>query len=116
MDLVVERILKSAKYKGYTQKQLAEKIGVHPQVVTAWKNGSTSYTDYMVKISSVLGVTIDYLYTGTETEEAPPTAEQQLDSALAAELAPLTPDEVALVRVFVQGLKAGRKAPTSPDK
>ena len=116
MDEVVERILQKAKESGLDQKTLAKKIGVRQPTITEWKNGTTaSYTKYIQQLAEVLDTTADYLLFG-KTEEAPPTAELQLDSALAAELASLTPDEVPLVRVFVQGLKAGRKAPTSPDK
>ena len=79
------------------------------------KGTTSSYTKDIQQLAEVLDTTADYLLFG-KNEEAPSTAEQQLDSALAAELATLTPDEVPLVRVFVQGLKAGRKAPTSPDK
>ena len=116
MDEVVERILQKAKEKGLDQKSLAKKIEIRHQAITEWKNGTTaSYTKYIQQLAEVLDTTADYLLFG-KTKGAPPTAEQQLDSALAAELATLTPDEVPLVRVFVQGLKAGRKAPTSPDK
>lgn len=116
MDEVVERIIEKMKSQGFDQTTLAKKIGVRQPTITEWKKGTTaSYKKYIQQLAEVLDTTADYLLFG-ELQEAPPTAELQLDSALAAELASLTPDEVPLVRVFVQGLKAGRKAPTSPDK
>ena len=110
-------IFKILEKKGMEQKEFARQINVSEKIVSTWSTGrSKSYAKHLPKIAKVLDTTVDYLLTGKESQEAPPTAELQLDSALAAELASLTPDEVPLVRVFVQGLKAGRKAPTSPDK
>ena len=110
-------IFKILEKKGMEQKEFARQINVSEKIVSTWSTGrSKSYAKHLPKIAKVLDTTVDCLLAGKEPQEAPPTAEQQLDSALAAELATLTPDEVPLVRVFVQGLKAGRKAPTSPDK
>ena len=117
MDEVAERIIRTAKIRGYNQKQLAQKLGIHPQVVTDWKKGpSTSYTDYLPKIAETLGVTTDYLLTGKEPVIQFHIPEQHLDDELVAELTSATPDEITQVRAYLQGLKAGRKAPVFPDK
>ena len=115
MNPEVERILKTAKDRGLNQKQLAQKLGIHPQVITAWKGGSTSYTDYVAHIAEILETTTDYLHTGKEPQ-AVPLPEDQLDAALVAELTTATPEEITQVRAFLQGLKAGRRGPASPDK
>ena len=102
---------------GMEQKEFAQKINVSEKTVSAWRNGrAKSYTKHLKIIADVLGTTTDYLHTGKEGAAVPSAAEQQLDSALAAELATATPEEVMLVRAYIQGLKAARKAAPSPDK
>ena len=111
MDAVVNRILECAKSKGLDQKALAQRIGIRQQAITEWKKGITSsYTKYIQQLADVLETTADYLLTGEQI-----TAEQRLDSALAEELATATPEEVMLVRAYIQGLKAARKAAPSQD-
>ena len=111
LDAVVNRILECAKSKGLDQKALAQRIGIRQQAITEWKKGITSsYTKYIQQLADVLETTADYLLTGEQI-----TAEQRLDSALAEELATATPEEVMLVRAYIQGLKAARKAAPSQD-
>lgn len=106
MDSTVERILKAAKEKKITQKELAAQIGVHAQVITDWKNGSTSYQRYMQKISDLLGVSADYLLTGQKS-----TAQNAADPELAAALSQfekLTPEQRAKVIGYMEGLISSR--------
>ena len=56
------------KKKGVTQEQLATYLGVSPQAVSKWENGSYPEGDLLPKISEYFEVTISYLY-GQETEK-----------------------------------------------
>ena len=55
------------KKKGVTQEQLANHLGVSPQAVSKWENGSYPEGDLLPKISEFFGVSISYLY-GQEKE------------------------------------------------
>ena len=56
------------KKKGVTQEQLATYLGVSPQAVSKWENGSYPEGDLLPKISEYFEVSISYLY-GQETEK-----------------------------------------------
>lgn len=112
----VDRIFALVSQKGIEQKEFARLVGVSDKTASAWACGrSKSYTKSLSKIAEVLGTTTDYLHTGKEPQIAP-LPEDQLDAALVAELTTATPEEITQVRAFLQGLKAGRRGPASPDK
>lgn len=50
------------KDKKITQEQLATYLGVSPQAVSKWENGSYPEGDLLPKIADYFGVSIDYLY------------------------------------------------------
>ena len=104
MDSTVERILKTAKAKKISQKELAAQIGIHAQVITDWKNGSTSYQRHMQKISDILGVSTDYLHTG---QESAPASDPELAAAL-SQFEKLTPEQRAKVIGYMEGLISSR--------
>lgn len=107
MDVVVQRILKTAKEKGMNQKQLAEKLEIHPQVVTDWKTKSTSYNQYIDKLTELLGVSADYLLHGAEAAPVP-VDDPEIAEALAV-FGDLTAAERAKVFGYIEGLRAQRK-------
>ena len=118
MDEIVQRILDCAKENGLEQKDLARKIGVHPQVITAWKNQekpSKSYRKYVDSIAEILGTTSDYLLTG-QKENPAPKMEDGIDeniNRLLDVLGDLTPEEQRQVIAYAQGIQAGHKTPAS---
>lgn len=61
---VFAKRMREAREKcGLKQKELAEKIGVTPQTISAYeKNGKIPTLDNAASISQVLGVSIDWLY------------------------------------------------------
>ncbi len=61
----LKRIRKS---KGFTQEQLAEKVGVSAQAVSKWEMNSYPDPQLLPRIAEILGVTIDELY-GIRKEE-----------------------------------------------
>lgn len=58
------------KKRGVTQEQLALHLGVSPQAVSKWENGSYPDGDLLPRLADYFEVSIDYLY-GREKEKAP---------------------------------------------
>ena len=55
-------------YLGMTNKELAEKVGITASNIgKGQRQGSSPSADTAVKIASVLGVTVEYLVTGSNT-------------------------------------------------
>lgn len=50
------------KEKGITQEELANVLGVSPQAVSKWENGSYPDGDLLPRLADYFNVTIDYLY------------------------------------------------------
>ena len=60
------QLKKYRKNNGYTQKQLAEVVGVTQQAVAKWEtNKALPNPEMLQKISSILNVTVDTLLDGT---------------------------------------------------
>lgn len=64
------RISHFRKEKGYTQEEMAEKLGVTPQAVSKWEN-DISYPDILLlpKIAEMLGVSVDELLSGESKKD-----------------------------------------------
>lgn len=58
------------KEKKVTQEQLAGYLGVSPQAVSKWENGSYPEGDLLPRIADYFSVSIDYLY-GREEKDCP---------------------------------------------
>ena len=107
MDKAVERILSLMKEKGYDQKTFAEQLGIRAQIITDWKKGTTtSYTRYIQRIAELLGVSADYLLTGTVADSAT-VGDPDLAAAL-AQFEKLTPEQRAKVIGYMEGLISSR--------
>ena len=64
------QLKKYRKKNGYTQKQLAEAVGVTQQAVAKWETDKASPDPEMLqKISSILNVTVDSLLDATTTKD-----------------------------------------------
>ena len=64
------QLKKYRKNNGYTQKQLAEAVGVTQQAVAKWETDKASPDPEMLqKISSILNVTVDSLLDGTTPKD-----------------------------------------------
>lgn len=68
-------LIKYRKRYGLTQNQLANQLGVTPQAVSKWENGSYPDADFFPKISEALGVSLDVLF-GLSVEREIPDIEQ----------------------------------------
>ena len=67
------------KEKKVTQEQLALKLGVSPQAVSKWENGSYPEGDLLPAIADFFDVSIDYLYGRSDREK---TIEQKVFEAV----------------------------------
>lgn len=64
------QLKKYRKNNGYTQKQLAEAVGVTQQAVAKWETDKASPDPEMLqKISSMLNVTVDSLLDGATSKD-----------------------------------------------
>lgn len=69
-DPVRERIFQKIEETEISQKELANSLGISPQTITDWKNGkSNSFAKKLHLIAPVLGVTVLWLLSGTESKE-----------------------------------------------
>lgn len=69
------------KNRGVTQEQLATHLGVSPQAVSKWENGSYPDGDLLPQIADYFEVSIDYLY-GRAKDNV--SIEQQIMDAIAS--------------------------------
>lgn len=66
------RLLSFRKKSGFSQEELAEKIGVSRQAVSKWERAEASPdTDNLIALAAVYGVTLDELITGGSTDGKP---------------------------------------------
>jgi len=71
MDTVFSsQLQKLRKEQGVTQESLAVHLGVSPQAVSKWENGSYPDGDLLPKIADFFGVSIDYLYGRAKEDSA----------------------------------------------
>lgn len=63
---IAERIMDLRKKKGWSQEELAERLGVSRQSVSKWESGaSVPDINRILEMSQIFGVTTDYLLKGT---------------------------------------------------
>lgn len=71
MDEVLKRIIDLIGPKHGASKLLADHLGIHPNVITNWKNGrNKSYRGYLPQIADYFGVSVDYLLGNEEKTPA----------------------------------------------
>ena len=69
MDKMLSIIIDLIGAKHGAIKELAEYLGITPNVVTNWKNGSNkSYRKYLKEIANYFGVSVDYLMGNEDTD------------------------------------------------
>jgi len=66
-----EILKKLRKSRSLTQEQVAEHLGVSPQAVSKWENGSYPDGDLIPRVAKFYGVSVSYLY-GEEGETKSP--------------------------------------------
>ena len=76
---LAERLVASRKAGGYTQSEIAEKLGVSFQAVSLWERGETTpELDKLVELASLFGVSLDWLIAGRQEERILPEFEELL--------------------------------------
>lgn len=73
------QLQKLRRDSGITQEALASHLGVSPQAVSKWENGSYPDGDLLPRLADFFGVSIDYLYGRAKKEVS---AEQHIIDAL----------------------------------
>lgn len=72
MDIIVERIVAELKKQNKSRADLAQYIGVTPNVITDWKSGRIkSYKKYIHAIAKYLDVSVEYLKGETDQKKKP---------------------------------------------
>ncbi len=62
MKIFIERLLEQRTLNGYTQKQLAEMLGITQPSYIRYENGTSEPTqENLVKLADIFGVSVDYL-------------------------------------------------------
>lgn len=106
MDEMLNRILACMGPTHGAGKALAEHLGVSPNVVTNWKNGSLhSYRKYVDKIAAFYGVSADYLRGETEERSGSVVKDAAGDEFIAfygSVKEDLTEDDLDDIRVAMQ--------------
>lgn len=83
-----KKIQKLRKDQGWTQEELAEKIGVSSQAVSKWETDMSSPDISLLRdLAALLGVTVDYLLSPEETVEpevrmVPETQKKKLEDMI----------------------------------
>ena len=73
MDILLERIIECIGPRHGAKKELAEHLGIHPNVITNWLNGrNKSYRRYVNEIAAFYGVSVDYLLGNADSKEKQP--------------------------------------------
>ena len=72
--ILADKIIKIRKQNGWSQEELAEKVGVSRQAVSKWESGtSIPDLDKILRLSEIFGVTTDYLLKDAIEELSPET-------------------------------------------
>ena len=106
MDLMLDRILECMGTTHGAGKALADYLGVSPNVVTNWKNGSNhSYRKYASQIAKFYGVTAEYLRGESGKKESSP-AVNTVEELIARECADLSQADRQTVLDYIRFLKS----------
>lgn len=72
------RLFQYRKANGYSQEELASKIGVSRQAISKWERGESSPdTDNLITLAKLYNITIDELINGTDKPEKNSNSENQ---------------------------------------
>ena len=108
MDEMLSRILECMGTTHGAGKALADYLGISPNVITNWKNGSNrSYRKYIKQIAKFYGVSEGYLL-GTEAEKDPAPKGEVSDDDIKFALfggGPVTDAQYEEVKQFVRFIK-----------
>ena len=100
-----ENLRDELEYQGMQVKELAEKTGISINTLNKYRPGSTVVptVDNALKIAKVLGVSLDYLATGSDMD-ARKSPEQEVVSSFAKALRRFSQKDRALVYAVIESL------------
>lgn len=113
---------------GKTPNKVAKELHIPSGSITAWKKGSVPHPKTIQKIANYFDTTVEKLLGKEENPQPlsvdlghgeikkPAFNESELNSDLIKRMVRLTPEEVALVDAYIQGLLASREEKFFPDK
>ena len=95
---------------GYSQAQLALKLGVRQSTVGMWENGTNKPKNAKLEqLANIFGVTTDYILGRTDVETGAAPELSDLDYALSSEVHRLTDDEKQDVLDYMRFKRSQRK-------
>ena len=106
----MNRIKELRQARGYTQATLAAELKCSSMAVSRYENGSRDLdTSTINRLCDIFCCTADYLLGRTDEPTAQLPQGKELKTELMRMLDELAPEDEALVKAFVAGLKASKK-------
>ena len=99
METTGARILEARKQKGFSQRELAELLGITVQAISQWENNRTEPTGRLRRLADILGVSEQWLTQG----DVPDFTARSLGRPRSSSEVPLIDFEQ--VPLFVQGVE-----------
>lgn len=108
--LVGQRLREARKEAGLTLEEVAETVGVVRQAVVFWETGKSYPTiNNLRKITSLYGVTIDWLLAEQTAFSSKPNLHLKVESALRAASQDLPPEDMRTIFDLIGFLRERRR-------
>lgn len=102
-EIVAKNLLYYRKLNKITQKELADKLGVKHNAISAWENGVNSIDiDTLFQVCKIFGITVNDMY-DIQTDSQPTTLAAHFDGE------EYTESELEEIKNFAEYVKAKRK-------
>lgn len=105
MDEMLNRVLELIGDKHGAGTDLARFLGIHPNVVTNWRNGrNKSYITHLDEIADYFGATVEYLKTGQQKKATLSGDLSETDKTILSLFGELSPPEKEKALAVLQAL------------
>lgn len=103
----MKRIREARRAKGFTQKQLAEMVGVTESAISQYESGKKyPKGKTLIDISLALGTTVEFLL--EQTENPAPKKQSGVRDDFFELLKDITPEEKKMLLAYYEWMKANR--------